>query len=339
MCSSDLFRMRADAHYVEQLDATPQIVTVQAISTHAIESLDGRPDDVAPLSLVESIRRQGILEPLLVQRHSGRYRVIAGRQRLAAARTLGLRDVPCLIHHVDDERARSMRDALTASQPHVEVPAQSSGTMYESALAQSLAAATSCTALLAPGTARLTRSVANDLVKAELARATYLLQASRIVRRDLPVTRTRVAAREIIDRLLSLTDAERRLRIVDVESSVTVPGDGSLWADRDQLVIGLSGVLLSLLASLEGTAGARATLGAYPEGTNHVAFVIAQEFVVFEDAPTTSPASDGDPLSPAFVIAALQRVAAAHEGRLSVSRVSGGSRVCLTVPADARRPN
>jgi hypothetical protein len=195
--------------------------------------------------------------------------------------------------------------------------------------------------LLAPSTAKLTRAVATDLVKAELVRSTYLLQASRIIRRELPVVRSRVAAREIVDRLLSLVEAERRLRVVEIDAAVTVPGDGTLWADRDQLVVGLCGVLLALLAALDGVGGARATLGAHPEGTTHVAFVIAQELLTFDDAPSsTSPtATSGDPFSPAFVMAALQHVATAHEGRVSTSRVGVGSRVCLTVPIDARRPN
>ena len=113
-----------------------------------------------------------------------------------------------------------------------------------------------------------------------------------------------------------------------------------LWADRDQLVLGLSGVLLSVLAALDGIGGARTTLGAHPEGTTHVAFVIAQEFLAFEEAQQTGvPAGTGDPFSPTFVMAALQHVALAHEGRVSTSRVNNGSRVCLTVPIDARRPN
>jgi len=102
--------MRADAHYVEQLDGATPAMTVQFIAVHAIDVSDS-PADALP-SLVESIKRHGVLEPLVVQRNDGTYKTIAGQKRLAAARAAGLRDVPCLVHQVSDERAEVLRDLL-----------------------------------------------------------------------------------------------------------------------------------------------------------------------------------------------------------------------------------
>lgn len=102
--------MRADSHYVEQLDGATPSVNVQYIAVHSIDVSDSSPDAVP--SLVESIKRNGVLEPLVVQRNNGTYKTIAGRKRLAAARTAGLRDVPCLVHHVSDERADALRELL-----------------------------------------------------------------------------------------------------------------------------------------------------------------------------------------------------------------------------------
>ena len=107
------FRMRADAHYVEQLDGALPAVTVQFIAVHAIDVSDS-PSDAVP-SLVESIKRHGVLEPLVVQRNNGTYKTITGKKRLAAARAAGLRDVPCLVHHVPDERAQLLREVLKAA--------------------------------------------------------------------------------------------------------------------------------------------------------------------------------------------------------------------------------
>ena len=104
------FRMRADAHYVEQLDGAAPAVIVQYIAVHAIDVSDA-PADALP-ALVESIKRNGVLEPLVVQRNNGTYKTITGQKRLAAARAAGLRDVPCLVHHVSDERAQALRDLL-----------------------------------------------------------------------------------------------------------------------------------------------------------------------------------------------------------------------------------
>ena len=107
--------MRADAHYVEQLDGTTPAMTVQFIAVHTIDVSDS-PADALP-SLVESIKRHGVLEPLIVQRNNGTYKTIAGQKRLAAARAAGLRDVPCLVHHVTDDRAEVLRDLLRTPPP------------------------------------------------------------------------------------------------------------------------------------------------------------------------------------------------------------------------------
>ena len=109
------FRMRADAHYVEQLDGATPAVTVQYIAAHVIDVSDAQAE-VLP-DLVDSIKRFGVLEPLVVQRNNGAYRTIAGQKRLAAARAVGLRDVPCIVHHVSDERAQALRDVLRSPRP------------------------------------------------------------------------------------------------------------------------------------------------------------------------------------------------------------------------------
>ena len=115
------FRMRADAHYVEQLDGSTPAVTVQFIAVHAIDVSDAPADALPPL--VESIKRHGVLEPLVVQRNNGTYKTITGQKRLAAARAAGLRDVPCLVHHVSDERAQALRELLRSPTPAPAPPA------------------------------------------------------------------------------------------------------------------------------------------------------------------------------------------------------------------------
>jgi hypothetical protein len=110
--------MRADAHYVEQLDGALPAVTIQHIAVHVIDVSDSPADAIA--TLVESIKRHGVLEPLVVQRNNGTYKTITGQQRLAAARAAGLREVPCLVHHVTDERAQTLRDIL---RPYTPAPA------------------------------------------------------------------------------------------------------------------------------------------------------------------------------------------------------------------------
>jgi hypothetical protein len=119
------FRMRADAHYVEQLDGAMPAVTVQFIAVHAIDVSDASADALP--SLVDSIKRHGVLEPVVVQRNNGTYKTITGRKRLAAARAAGLRDVPCLVHHVSDERAQMLRELLRSPAP-APVPVEAEAT-------------------------------------------------------------------------------------------------------------------------------------------------------------------------------------------------------------------
>ena len=52
--------------------------------------------------LAQSIRDQGVLQPLLVvPRNGGRYRIIAGERRYRASREAGLTTVPCVIRDMD----------------------------------------------------------------------------------------------------------------------------------------------------------------------------------------------------------------------------------------------
>lgn len=67
-------------------------------------------DPVSQRELVESIRDRGILQPLLVRRKKvgGRFELIAGQRRLAAAHEIGLVRVPAMVLHTEDSN-----DALT----------------------------------------------------------------------------------------------------------------------------------------------------------------------------------------------------------------------------------
>jgi ParB family chromosome partitioning protein len=62
---------------------------------------------VAPQRLEElmaSIRESGIVQPILVRSHAGRYQIIAGERRWRAAQAIGLKTVPVVVRDVPDER-------------------------------------------------------------------------------------------------------------------------------------------------------------------------------------------------------------------------------------------
>lgn len=58
--------------------------------------------------LTESIKTQGILQPLLVRNHAAGYELIAGERRLRAAKRAGLNQVPVVLKQVTDEKMLEM---------------------------------------------------------------------------------------------------------------------------------------------------------------------------------------------------------------------------------------
>ena len=59
--------------------------------------------------LAESIREQGVMQPLLVRLvGAGKYEIIAGERRFRAATIVGLKEVPVLVSGADDQAAAAM---------------------------------------------------------------------------------------------------------------------------------------------------------------------------------------------------------------------------------------
>ena len=81
----------------------------QSIQEITIGDLDPNPDqprqtfnDESIAQLADSIRDQGVLQPLLVvPTNGGRYRIIAGERRYRAGRVAGLETLPCIVKDID----------------------------------------------------------------------------------------------------------------------------------------------------------------------------------------------------------------------------------------------
>ena len=66
-------------------------------------------DQVALAELAESIKAQGVMQPILVRPvNADQYEIIAGERRWRAAQLAGLTEVPALIREVSDESALAM---------------------------------------------------------------------------------------------------------------------------------------------------------------------------------------------------------------------------------------
>jgi ParB family chromosome partitioning protein len=72
-----------------------------------------RMDEGALYELAESIRAQGIMQPILVRKlvdgeNAGKYEIIAGERRFRASKLAGLESVPVLVRDVPNEAAAAM---------------------------------------------------------------------------------------------------------------------------------------------------------------------------------------------------------------------------------------
>ena len=70
-------------------------------------------DEGALYELAESIKAQGVMQPILVRQlirgeHAGKYEIIAGERRFRASKLAGLDSVPVLVRDVPDEAAAAM---------------------------------------------------------------------------------------------------------------------------------------------------------------------------------------------------------------------------------------
>ncbi|MDP9353606.1 MAG: ParB/RepB/Spo0J family partition protein [Chloroflexota bacterium] len=74
----------------------PLSAPVDAISTNPYQPRASM-DEEQLEGLADSIRENGLLQPLLVQRDGDQYRLIAGHRRLEAARMAGLQEVPIML--------------------------------------------------------------------------------------------------------------------------------------------------------------------------------------------------------------------------------------------------
>jgi len=84
----------------------------RALLQLAIEAVERNPDqprkrfDEAKLEeLAASIREHGVVEPILVRREGGKYRIVAGERRWRAAQRAGLREVPAILREASDREA------------------------------------------------------------------------------------------------------------------------------------------------------------------------------------------------------------------------------------------
>ncbi len=169
-----------------------------------------RMDQTALEALAESIREQGIMQPILVRKNGAQYEIIAGERRWRAAQMAGLSEVPVLLRDVEDRAVMAMalieniqRESLNPLEEAagLERLIREFGMTHEAAakaVGRSRAAVSNLLRLL-----HLSKPVRELLMDGtiDMGHARALL--------SLPAAKQHEAAYEIADRGLSVREAER----------------------------------------------------------------------------------------------------------------------------------
>jgi ParB family chromosome partitioning protein len=80
------------------------MIPVEAVDVSPFQPRRGM-DDAALGRLAESIRRSGVLQPVLVRPRGGRFELVAGERRWRAAQVAGVARIPALVRELTDEQA------------------------------------------------------------------------------------------------------------------------------------------------------------------------------------------------------------------------------------------
>jgi ParB/RepB/Spo0J family partition protein len=240
------YRMRADTHYVDHLGSQSagqpvrMVAVDQIASSQAFDAQDLRP-------LIDSIRTHGIVHPLLISRRETGYAAIAGHKRLAAARSLRLPTVPCLLHHVDEAQALVL---ARADNLHVLAPARPDATdgmaaAVQRAVAQSLGIVQASAEVIQTSPPHLARA-AIDLVAAHSWRAARLLDALDAAARQSPRPGRLRSLASAIEHVADGFAAEGRLNGVAVRARIEGAAAAIIVNGHDVSLIVSSAVLATL---------------------------------------------------------------------------------------------
>lgn len=96
----------------EPMEGAPSALPLSSLVPGAYQPRT-RMDEGALYELAESIKVQGIMQPVLVRKlstgdNAGQYEIIAGERRFRAAKLAGLTSIPVLVRDVPDESAAAM---------------------------------------------------------------------------------------------------------------------------------------------------------------------------------------------------------------------------------------
>lgn len=329
------YRMRAEAHYVDQLVARAPVPQVRAVPIGDIDC--PRPVDIATLEpLVRSIAALGVLQPLLVRGRTGRLDVISGARRLAAAARAGLTYVPCVVHTCDEARARAIQDAadVRGSREDAQPALPDTAAQGLRELAHSLGSIESCLQLLGRRETALRDRVAIDLLRAEAASATRLMRCLGVLTVEPHLAPADERLEPLLDEVVHTFDAECRLSGASIELDVS--GTHVLALDRRYFATGLAGALDGMLALVRDSRTQTVQVCVSSDGPRGPVVVEIAQHAITLGAGTLARLFDAQwtdrpgGYQAAVGLAAARRIVDLHEGTLEAKPgVRGGYRLLI----------
>jgi signal transduction histidine kinase len=333
------FRMRHDAHYVDQLLAPRPVPQIRLIPVRHIKAPEASVAlDAAPLAAV--VARVGLLQPLLVRSRGEHFELVVGARALAAAKLAGLRDVPCVIHDLSDADARAVGAAEEPAAAQERPASAGFVTVLRGVreLCDRLDGVDSCLGLIAETERPLRERVALQLARVEAQRCTWLAQMLAVALEEPFLARADVPAAALVERMLALLDAERRL--IGVELSVEVP-KGALVVRADQRLTGTALALAgaAVLALLTKVSEPRLRVRVHTDNARSAAtFELSQEQVEvpawalrrwFDPEWTDRP---GGTLV-GYGLLGVRRIVELHSGQIDVAASPrGGCALTISIP-------
>jgi hypothetical protein len=288
----------------------------------------------------------GVLEPLLVARQGSSYHVITGLNRLRAARNAGLPSVPCIVHDVDEEMRKNMREAATQrATPPPPAPLQAEpprDLTLPPAFSEVTAGLNFVSALLpaitAAGNDRFRWTVLSELAGIELLRAHTVAASAEALANAPAIDRgADVSCGDLVTGVLASLGAEARLRGVRLDLQTPDP-EYRMPLDPSLVTTALTGVVQSLFALLPP---GRAAIRVQVKGTTVRPALIVQfsqetvdlepeAFGRFFDGDWREHPAGG---TGALLLAGASRIARLHGGRMDVQQLPmRGCLVTFVVP-------
>lgn len=315
------YRMRADAHYVDQLEG-PATPVIRLVKTSQIEASDLPPaSDVE--ALTTSVGTHGILQPLLVRRHGGRYNLIAGRKRLAAALAAGLTAVPCILHDAEGPAAAALADAA-----NIRIGGSRTGDGADEAaarplldaLAGDLATIRQSISLLRAGrSSALSQKVGADLIETQAARAMWLLDASA----PAPADDRLVTLGAIVQRVADGFQSHESL--IGLQLDVSLTPQAAVWKLAEHAsTTAITGAIFGTLALIEGTTNPKLEVHADASHGRTLKLEVVQR--ARRVAPGILASLDSEQpvdLIPAIALRTSRQLAAAHGGTAELLALPG----------------